>query len=63
MEKVKTIDERKFMWDGRTYGSESEANDIKAEYEKNNFETYLVHEENEYFLFTRRFVTEIILEQ
>jgi hypothetical protein len=62
MEKVKTIDDKKFMWDGRTYKSESEANSIKAEYEKNNFETQLVHEDDEYFLFTRRFVTEIVLE-
>jgi hypothetical protein len=63
MEKVKTIDDKKLMWDGRTYKSESEANNIKAEYEKNNFETYMVQEENEYFLFTRRFVSEIVLEQ
>jgi hypothetical protein len=63
MEKVKILDEKKYMWDGRTYMSESEANTIKEEYEKNNFETLMVQEEEKYFLLTRRIVTEIEIEQ
>ena len=63
MDNVKFFDEKKFMWDGRTYMSESEATSIKAEYEKNNFETLMVQEEEKYFLFTRRIVTEIEIEQ
>ena len=63
MDNVKFFDEKKFMWDGRTYMSESEAIDIKAEYEKNNFETHLVREGEEYFLFTRRVVTEVTVEK
>jgi hypothetical protein len=63
MDNVKFFDEKKFMWDGRTYISESEANNIKAEYEKNNFETRLVREGDEYFLFTKRIVTEIEVEE
>jgi hypothetical protein len=62
MEKVKIFDEKKFMWDGRTYMSESEAITIKVEYEKNNFETRIVQEEEKYFLFTRRVVTEVVIE-
>ena len=63
MENVKILDEQKFMWDGRTYMSTSEATSIKAEYEKNNFETHMVQEEEKYFLFTRRIITEIEIEQ
>lgn len=63
MDNVKFFDEKKFMWDGRTYISESEANNIKAEYEKNNFETRLVREGDAYFLFTKRIVTEIEVEE
>jgi hypothetical protein len=63
MENVKILDEKKYMWDGRTYMSESEANTIKEEYEKNNFETLMVQEEEKYFLLTRRIVTEIEIEQ
>jgi hypothetical protein len=62
MENVKNFDEKKFMWDGRTYMSESEALNIKTEYEKNNFETRIVQEEEKYFLLTRRVVTEVVIE-
>jgi len=62
MDNVKFFDENKFMWDGKTYISESEAINIKAEYEKNDFETRLVSEEDNYFLFTRRVVTEVVVE-
>ncbi len=63
MDKVKIIDEKKFMWDGRTSMSESEALNIKAEYEKNNFETRLVQEDEKFFLFTQRVVTEVEVEK
>ena len=63
MEKVKILDEKKFMWDGRKYSSEPEAKTFKAEYEKNNFETHMVQEEDAYFLFTRRIVTEIQIDK
>jgi len=63
MDNVKYFDGKKFMWDGRTYISESEAINIKAEYEENNFETRIVQEEEKYFLFTRRVVTEVVIEK
>ena len=63
MDNVKFFNEKKYMWDGRTYISESEAINIKAEYEKNNFETRIVQEEEKYFLFTRRVVTEVVIEK
>jgi hypothetical protein len=63
MDKVKFFEEKKFMWDGRTYMSESEALNIKAEYEINNFETRIVQEEEKYFLFTQRVVTEVEVEK
>ena len=62
MENVKILDEKKFMWDGRTYMSESEAKTVNAEYEKNNFEIQVVQEDGKYFLFTRRVVTEVEVE-
>jgi len=63
MDNVKIFDNKKFMWDGRTYVSEPEVADIKAEYEKNNFETRMIKEEDKYFLFTRRVVTEVKVEK
>ena len=63
MDNVKNFDEKKFMWDGKTYMTESEAINIKEEYGKNNFETRIVQEEEKYFLFTRRVVTEVVIEK
>ena len=62
MDNVKIFNGKKFMWDGKTYTTESEALKVKEEYEKNNFETRLVSEENDHFLFTRRVVTEVVVE-
>ena len=62
MENVKIFDKKKFMWDRRTYLSESEAKTVNTEYEKNNFKTRIVQEEGKYFLFTRRVVTEDVIE-
>ena len=62
MEKVIFLDEKKFMWDSRTYMTEAEANAVKEDYEKNNFETYLILEEEKYFLFTRKVVTDVVVE-
>jgi len=50
------------MWNGKTLENESELQELKAEYESNNFETQVIQEEEKYFLFTRRVVTEIVIE-
>ncbi|MFC2157587.1 hypothetical protein ACFLT9_07110 [Acidobacteriota bacterium] len=56
------INEKKVMWDGVVYESEKEAQDIKKKYEADNFEVELVEEEGKYLLYTRRVVTEIVVE-
>jgi hypothetical protein len=62
MNVAKYLDGEKFMWDGKTYSTEAEALKVKEVYEKDNFETSLIKEEDEYFLFTRRVVTEVVVE-
>ena len=62
MDNLRFFDEKKYMWDGRTYMTESEAIEVKTKYEKDEFETHLIKEEENYFLFTRRVVTEVILD-
>jgi hypothetical protein len=56
------IDGKKFMWDKGSHSSEEEANKKIAAYEKDGFEARLVKEEGKYFVYSRRLVTEIILE-
>ena len=58
----KKIDQKKFMWDGTVYESEKEAQDMKQKYETDNFEVEMLAEENKYLLYTRRVVTEIVLD-
>jgi len=63
MDNVKLFEGKKFMWDGKTCFTEAEALKVKEEYEKNNFETRIVQDEEKYFLFTRRVVTEVVIEK
>lgn len=57
------IDGKKFMWDQESYSTEAEAKEKMAKYEKDGFETWLVKEESKFLIYTRRVVTEIILEE
>jgi len=58
----KIINGKKFMWDGKVYESEKEAQEIKQKYKDDKFEVEPVKEEQGYLLYTRRVVTEIVLE-
>lgn len=57
------MDGKKFMWDRLKYPNESEALERLAEYEKHGFETRLIKKEGTFLLYTRRVVTEIVLEE
>ena len=56
------IDGRKFMWDKGYYSTEEEAHEKMAQYEKDGFEAECVEENGKYLIYTRRLVTEIVLE-
>ena len=62
MELARTLGGRKFMWDGRTYQNQREAKEISQKYRSDGFDVELVEEGGEYFLFTRRVVTEVVVE-
>ena len=57
------IDGKKFMWDEGIYSTEAEAKGKMDKYEKDGFKTQLVREEGKFLVYTRRIVTEIILEE
>jgi hypothetical protein len=62
MVKVKQIDGKKFMWDGRDYDSEEEAKNIESSYAQEGFETQIVQEDGKYNVYTRRLVTEVVVD-
>lgn len=50
------------MWDGEEYESEKQAGSVEKEYREKGFEVQPYKEEGKVYLYTRRVVTEIVLE-
>lgn len=61
-ELAKIIESKKFMWDGKIYETEDEAKNIASIYEKDNFETKVILEENKYLVYNRKEVKEVVVE-
>ena len=62
IENVQFIEGKKFMWDGIEYATQEEARKKASEYKKNNFEAQVIKIKDKYLVYTRRVVTEIVLE-
>ena len=62
MDLARVFDGKKFMWDGKIYTNEEERREIAQKYRDDGFKVELVEEGGEYFIFTRRIVTEIVIE-
>jgi len=53
---------KKFMWDGEEYDDKKKAGAVETEYSKKGFEVQSCREDGKVLLYTRRVVTEIVLE-
>ena len=53
---------KKFMWDGEEYNSDDQAATKEKEYAEKGFEVRTVRKGGKVFLYTRRVVTEIVLD-
>ena len=62
MVKAKQIDGKKFMWDGIDYENEIEAKIKEKSYAEEGFETRFVLEDSKHHVYTRRIVTEVVVE-
>ncbi len=62
MELARIFNGKKFMWDVKVYTDEKERRGIAQKYKDDGFEVELVEEGNQCFLFTRRVVTEVVVE-
>lgn len=63
MELARTFGGKKFMWDGKTYPNQKEAKEVGQRYKDEGFDVELVEEGGEHFLFTRRVVKEVVVEE
>ena len=57
------IDGKKFMWDKGNYSTKEEALEKMVQYEKDGFEAECIEVNGKYLVYTRRLVTEIVLEE
>lgn len=62
-EKVHYYEGKKYMWDGVEYDSKNKAAATEKEYRGKGFGTQTVHKGGRIFLYTRRVVTEIVIEK
>jgi hypothetical protein len=56
------INGKKFMWDGVVYPTKEEAQAVIEKYKSDNFEVESAEEENQFLVYTRRVVKEIVLD-
>jgi len=54
------FDGKKFMWDGRIYGTRDEASTVGDSYRNDKFEIQLLEENGGFLLYTRRVVKESV---
>lgn len=61
-ERVRFFEGKKFLWDGEEYDSKEKAGPVEKEYTEKGFEVRSCREEGKVLLYTRRVVTEIVLD-
>jgi len=57
---AKIIDEKKFMWDGDLYDSQSQASGAAQSYQAEGFEAQVEEEDGKFLVYTRRVVKEVV---
>lgn len=62
-EKVRFFESKKYLWDGEEYDSEERAREVENEYAANGFDARVWREAGRVFLYTRRVVTEVVVDE
>ena len=61
-EQARYFDGKKFMWDGKEYESDEKAASAQKDYSDKGFDVEVYREDGKPYLYTRRIVTEIVVE-
>lgn len=56
------FDGKKYIWDGQEYENKKKAGEVEKEYREKGFDVQSCSEDKKILLFTRRVVTEIVVE-
>ncbi len=62
MQLSRRFEGKKFMWDGQTYPDQKLAQEAFQKYQADGFQAQLINEENQFYVFTRREIKEIVVE-
>jgi hypothetical protein len=62
-ERARFFDGKKFMWDGQQYDDEKKADEMEKQYREKGFEVQCCSEDGKVLLYTRRVVTEAVVDQ
>ncbi len=62
IENFRMIEDKKYMWDSKTYDDEAQAKEAQSGYKGANFETEIVREGGKFYVYTRRLVTDVVVE-
>ena len=61
-ERTRIFEGKKYMWDGQEYDNEEQASSVEKQYTEKGFEVQMWREDGKVLIYTRRIVTEIVLE-
>ncbi len=61
-ERTRFFEGKKYMWDGEEYDNEEQASSVEKQYTEKGFEVQMWREDGKVLIYTRRIVTEIVLE-
>jgi hypothetical protein len=61
-ERVRFFEGKKFLWNGEEYDDKGKADTVKKQYSKSGFDVQSCSENGKVILYTRRVVTEVVLE-
>ena len=61
-EKTRFFEGKKYMWDGQEYDNEEQASSVEKQYTEKGFEVQMWREEGKVLIYTRRVVTEVVVE-
>lgn len=56
------IDGYKYMWDGKEYDDKTTTNETEDSYKSENFQTKIIEDNGKFLIYTRRVVTEVVVE-
>jgi hypothetical protein len=62
MDLARVFNGHKYMWDKATYEEKKSADEAVKKYRDEDFEVEAIHEEGKYYVFTRRVVTDVVVE-